>query len=157
MNHWLIKSEPAAFSLQDLKKVKQEPWDGVRNYQARNFMRDEMKQGDLALFYHSNCKVPGAVGVARVVSEPYPDPTQWDPKAKYYDPKSSEEKPRWIVVDFAFVAEFANLVSLAAMKDDARLEGMLTLRKGNRLSITPVEAKHFRRICKLGGWDPKTA
>ena len=157
MKHWLIKSEPDAFSLQDLQKVKQEPWDGVRNYQARNFMRDEMKQGDLALFYHSNCKVPGVVGVARVVSEPYPDPTQWDPKAKYYDPKSSEEKPRWVVVDFAFITEFAEQVSLAAMKDDARLEGMLTLRKGNRLSITPVEGKHFRRICKLGGWNPKTA
>ena len=157
MKHWLIKSEPDAFSLQDLKKVKWEPWDGVRNYQARNFMRDEMKQGDLALFYHSNCAVPGVVGVARVVSEPYPDPTQWDPKAKYHDPKSSEEKPRWILVDFAFVAQFENHVSLAAMKDDARLEGMLTLRKGNRLSISPVEGKHFRRICKLGGWDPKTA
>lgn len=150
MRHWLMKSEPDAFSLQDLQKVEQEPWDGVRNYQARNFMRDEMKQGDLVLFYHSNCKVPGVVGVAKVVSEPYPDPTQWDEKAKYYDPKSSEENPRWILVDVAFESEFSSLVSLAAMKEDVKLEGMQALRKGNRLSITPVEAKHFRRICKLG-------
>jgi predicted RNA-binding protein with PUA-like domain len=151
MRYWLIKSEPDAFSLEDLRKVKQEPWDGVRNYQARNFMRDEMKQGDLAIFYHSNTKVPGAVGVAKVVSEPYPDPTQWDKKAKYYDPKSSEDNPRWVVVDFAFESEFAEIVSLADMKADPKLEGMRILQKGNRLSITPVEAKHFKRICKLGG------
>lgn len=150
MRYWLIKSEPDVFSIEHLKKVKQEPWDGVRNYQARNFMRDDMKQGDLALFYHSNTKVPGVVGVAKVVSEPYPDPTQWDKKAKYYDPKSSEDKPRWILVDFSFESEFKSIVSLADMKADAKLEGMRAIAKGNRLSITPVEAKDFRYICKKG-------
>lgn len=157
VNYWLIKSEPDVFSLQDLAKVAQEPWDGVRNYQARNFMRDGMNQGDLVLYYHSNCKVPGVVGVARVMSEVYPDPTQWDKKSKYHDPKSSEDKPRWLLVDFAHVAEFPRLVSLADMKADPKLEEMLVVRKGNRLSITPVEGKHFRRVCKMGGWDPKTA
>ena len=157
MKHWLIKSEPHVFSLQDLKKVKKEPWDGVRNYQARNFMRDGMSQGDLALYYHSNCDVPGVVGVARVVSEAYPDPTQWDKKSKYYDPKSSEDNPRWLLVDFEYVADFPDEVSLADLKADPKLEDMLVVRKGNRLSITPVEGKHFRRVCKMGGWDPKTA
>ena len=153
----MIKSEPDVFSLRDLKKVKREPWDGVRNYQARNFMRDEMKQGDLVLYYHSNCDVPGVSGIARVVSEPYPDPSQWNKRSKYFDPKATEDNPRWILVDFEYVAEFREHVSLAAMKADAKLEGMLVVRKGNRLSITPVDGKHFRRVCKLGGWDPKTA
>ena len=155
MKYWLIKSEPDAFSIQDLKKAKTEPWDGIRNYQARNFMRDEMSVGDLALFYHSNTKVPGVVGITEVASECYPDPTQFDKKAKYYDPKSKEENPRWLLVDFTFITEFDEVVSLTEMKEDAKLEGMLTLRKGNRLSITPVEGKHFRRICKLAGWNPK--
>jgi predicted RNA-binding protein with PUA-like domain len=157
VKYWLIKSEPHVFSLQDLAQVEQEPWDGVRNYQARNFMRDGMSQGDLALYYHSNCDAPGVVGVARVASEAYPDPTQWDRKSKYFDPKSPEDKPRWLLVDFAFVAEFPKEVSLANMKEDSKLEEMLVVRKGNRLSVMPVEAKHFRRVCKLGGWDPRTA
>ncbi|NNC90660.1 MAG: EVE domain-containing protein [Akkermansiaceae bacterium] len=154
MNHWLVKSEPDVFPLAKLKKVKKEPWDGIRNYQARNMMRDEMTIGDLVLFYHSNCDVPGVAGVARVASKPYPDPTQFDPDSKYHDPKSPEDNPRWILVDMEFVAEFPEHVSLAAMKDDKALDGMLTLRKGNRLSITPVEGKHFRRVCKMGGWKP---
>ncbi|MDA0767973.1 MAG: EVE domain-containing protein [Verrucomicrobia bacterium] len=151
MRYWLIKSEPDVFSIKHLRKVKQEPWDGVRNYQARNFMRDDMKQGDLALFYHSNTEVPGVVGVAKVVSEAYPDATQWQKKSKYYDPKSSEDKPRWVLVDFTFESEFKSIVSLAAMKADPKLEGMRAIQKGNRLSITPVEAKDFKYICKLGG------
>ena len=157
MNYWLIKSEPHVYGIKQLKKDKKEPWDGVRNYQARNMMRDDMKIGDLAIYYHSSCAEPGAVGVARVASEPYPDPTQFNKRSKYYDEKSKKDEPRWILVDFEFVAEFPREVSLAAMKEEAQLEGMVVLRKGNRLSIMPVEGKHFRRVCKLAGWDPKSA
>ena len=157
MKYWLIKSEPDVYSIQDLRKEKKAEWDGVRNYQARNMMRDEMSIGDLVLYYHSNCAQPGVVGAARVASEPYPDPTQFNKRSKYYDEKSSRDNPRWILVDFEFVAEFPNEVSLAGMKEVKALDGLLILRRGNRLSITPVEAKHFRRICKLGGWDPATA
>lgn len=154
MRHWLIKSEPDVFSIDHLAKVKREPWSGVRNYQARNFMRDDMKPGDLAIFYHSNATPPGPVGVARVVGEPYPDPTQFDKKSEYHDPKATREAPRWILVDFEFVAKFPSPVTLQQMKEDVALEGMLVLQKGTRLSITPVEARHFKRVCKLGGWKP---
>lgn len=150
MNHWLIKSEPDVFSISDLKKVKQEPWSGVRNYQARNFMWREMQIGDLALFYHSNATPPGVVGIAKVASEPYPDPTQWDPSSEYFDEKSTEAKPRWWLVDFSFVAEFPNMVTLAELREQPQLEGMLLLQKGTRLSITPVLKKHFDHIVKMG-------
>jgi predicted RNA-binding protein with PUA-like domain len=155
MNYWLIKSEPHVYSIKLLKKEKRSPWDGVRNYQARNMMRDDMKIGDLVLYYHSNCAELGVVGMARVVSEPHPDHTQFDKKSKYYDEKSKEDNPRWILVDFEYVGEFPKAVSLADMKADPKLEGMVVVGKGNRLSISPVEGKHFRRVCKLGGWDPK--
>lgn len=154
MNYWLIKSEPHVYGLQLLKKEQRTPWDGVRNYQARNMMRDDMNIGDLVLYYHSNCAEPGVVGMARVVSEPHPDHTQFEKKSKYYDEKSKEDNPRWILVDFEYVGEFPKAVSLADMKADSKLEGMVVVRKGNRLSISPVEGKHFRRVCKLGGWDP---
>jgi predicted RNA-binding protein with PUA-like domain len=124
----------------------------VRNYQARNFMRDAMKPGDLALFYHSNATPPGVVGVARVAGAPYPDATQFDPQSDYFDAKASAERPRWMLVDFEFVAKFPVPVTLGRMKEDAALDGMLVLQKGTRLSITPVEPKHFKRLCKLGGW-----
>lgn len=152
MRHWLIKSEPDVFSIDDLARVKREPWNGVRNYQARNYMRDDMKPGDLALFYHSNATPPGVVGVARVASAPYPDSTQFDPASEYHDPKADPASPRWFLVDFEFVAKFPEPVSLQQMKDDPPLGGMIVLRKGTRLSITPVEPKHFKRICQLGGW-----
>ncbi len=151
MRHWLIKSEPDVFGIEDLKRVATEPWDGVRNYQARNFMRDDMKVGDLALFYHSNTTPPGVAGVARVASAAYPDPKAWDPKSKYFDEGSSEENPRWMMVDFEFVAEFPEYVPLEALRADPLLAELMILRKGSRLSITPVEAKHFKHICKLGG------
>ncbi len=157
MNYWLIKSEPDVYGIKKLKKEKRSEWDGVRNYQARNMMRDEMAIGDLVLYYHSTCAQPGVVGVARVASKPYPDRTQFNRKSKYYDETSKKEDPRWILVDFEFVAELRNEVSLAAMKQDPILEGMVVLRRGNRLSITPVQEKHFRRVCKLGGWNPKDA
>jgi len=157
MKYWLLKSEPDVFGLADLKKCpkKTEPWDGIRNYQARNFMRDEMAVGDLALFYHSNTTPPGVAGVAKIVKEAYPDHTAFDPKSKYHDPKSDPDNPRWLMVDVQFVAEFPDYVDLSALKADPKLEDMLILRRGNRLSITPVEKKHFTRICKLGGYSPK--
>ncbi len=153
MRHWLLKSEPDVFSFDDLKKrpKKTEPWNGVRNYQARNFMRDGMEVGDLGLFYHSNAAVPGIAGLVRISRTAYPDPTQFDPSSEYHDPKSDPEAPRWLMVDVTWAADFPSYVSLDAMKQDPALEGMLILRRGNRLSITPVEASHFEHICQLGG------
>ena len=148
---WLIKSEPDAFSIQDLEKVDHEVWSGVRNYQARNFMWRDMNVGDLALFYHSNAKPPGIAGVARVASESYPDPTQFEKNGKYFDPKATEEKPRWYLVDFEHIATFDELLPLQSLKDDKILSEMLVCQKGSRLSITPVEKKHFNRVLKLAG------
>jgi predicted RNA-binding protein with PUA-like domain len=153
MRHWLLKSEPDVFSFDDLKKrpKKTEPWNGVRNYQARNFMRDQMEVGDLGLFYHSNAPVPGIAGLIRISRTAYPDPTQFDPTSDYHDPKSAPEAPRWLMVDVTWAADFPSYVSLETMKQDGALEGMLILRRGNRLSITPVELEHFEHICQLGG------
>ena len=147
-----MKSEPDVFSFDDLKSRPQqsEPWDGVRNYQARNFMRDEMKVGDLILFYHSNTNPAGVAGVAEVASEPYPDPTAFDKKSKYYDPKSAPENPRWILVDVKYHADLKRLVSLQEMKEAPALKEMVVLQRGNRLSITPVTRKEFNIICELG-------
>ncbi len=149
MRHWLIKSEPDVFSIDDLAKVKHEPWSGVRNYQARNFMWREMEIGDLALFYHSNAKPPGITGVARVVSEPYPDPTQFDEKSEYFDLKATEVKPRWWLRDFEFVAKFQAMLTLEALKADPVLSEMLVCQRGTRLSINPVEPIHYKRVCKI--------
>jgi predicted RNA-binding protein with PUA-like domain len=149
---WLIKSEPDVFSIHDLERVKQEPWSGVRNYQARNFMWKDMRPGDLALFYHSNAKPPGITGVARVAGDPYPDPTQFDPGDAYFDPKSNEENPRWWLVDFQHVATFPEMISLDSLKADPLLSEMIVCQRGTRLSITPVEAAHFKRVCKIAGW-----
>jgi len=146
---WLIKSEPDVFSIHDLAKVGQEPWSGVRNYQARNYMWRDMKPGDLALFYHSNAKPPGISGVARVASASYPDPTQFDKKSEYHDPGATEEKPRWYLVDFEHVATFDELMPLEALKNDKILAEMLVCQKGTRLSINPVEKKHFDRVLRL--------
>lgn len=153
MNYWLFKSEPDVFSFDDLKRRtrRTEPWNGVRNYQARNFMRDQMKVGDLGLFYHSSCEEPGVAGVVRVASEAYPDPTQFDPRSEYFDEKAAEGSPRWVLVDVAWEKDFSKFVSLEALRSDPSLREMLILRRGNRLSITPVTEAEFRRICKLGG------
>ena len=144
MKYWLMKSEPGTFSLQDLKEAKNgtECWDGVRNYQARNFMRDEMKIGDRVLFYHSVTN-PSLVGTAKVVREAYPDHTAWDPKSPYYDPKSSPDNPRWVMVDIQFVQEFPNPLSLKEIHSLPGLEKMLLLRKGMRLSIQPVTEEEY--------------
>lgn len=142
-----MKSEPDAFSIDDLEGVTSEPWDGVRNYQARNYMR-EMRVGDLMLFYHSNAKPSGVAGVGRIVSKPYADPTQFDGDSKYFDPKATKEEPRWQLVDVEFVEKFDSVLDLATMKADHALLDMVVTRKGSRLSITPVEKKHFKHVLK---------
>jgi len=147
-----MKSEPDVFSFEDLKsRPKQtEPWDGVRNYQARNFMRDDMKIGDQILFYHSNTNPPGVAGIAQVASKPYADPTAFDKKSKYYDAKSDPENPRWILVDVSYKADMKRLVSLEEMKEMSELSEMRVLQRGNRLSITPVTKEEFQAIKKAG-------
>jgi len=150
MRYWLFKSEPDVFSIRDLKRVGREPWNGVRNYQARNFMMKDMRDGDAVLFYHSNARPAGVAGMAKVKGEAYPDKTQWNPSSEYFDPKSAEDKPRWWLVDVEFVEEFPHFVSLDELRAEPALEGLLTLRKGNRLSITPVERVHYERIRAMG-------
>ncbi len=147
--YWLMKSEPDAYSIDDLKRDRTEHWDGIRNYQARNFMMKDMKPGDEILFYHSSCKVPGVVGLARVCKEAYPDFTAWNPDSKYYDPKSTPEKPRWYMVDVEFVKKFPEVISLNQIRQTPALEGMKLLQKGNRLSIMPLNKHEFQTICKL--------
>jgi len=148
MKYWLMKSEPNAFSIDDLKECENstDHWDGIRNYQARNFMRDDMRVGDKILFYHSNCDEPGVVGIAEVASEPYPDFTAFDPSSKYYDPKSKEDNPRWMMVDIKFVEKFNSTVSLKEIKTVDALSEMRVVQKGNRLSIMPVEEHEFEII-----------
>lgn len=149
-NYWLMKSEPDVFSIDDLKNRPSEHWDGVRNYQARNFMR-EMAVGDEILFYHSNATPPGVAGVARVCKEAYPDHTQFDAKSKYFDPKSGKDKPRWEMVDVEFVAKFPSFVSLEQLKADPDLADMKVVQKGSRLSVQPVSKDHFEHVVKMGG------
>jgi predicted RNA-binding protein with PUA-like domain len=149
-SYWLMKSEPEECSVDDALAAKNStvPWVGVRNYQARNFMRDGMRVGDGVLFYHSSCAEPGIVGIAEVASTPYPDPTQFDPKSHYYDPKSKREEPRWQLVDVKVLKKTRNL-ALPELRANKDLEDLVILRKGNRLSITPVEPLHWRLITKL--------
>ncbi|MEM8549158.1 MAG: EVE domain-containing protein [Verrucomicrobiota bacterium] len=150
--YWLFKSEPEEFSIQDLKaRPKQtESWDGVRNYQARNFMRDEMKVGDLGLFYHSNCDAVGVVGVCEITQEAHPDHTAWDKKNKHYDEKSSPENPRWMMVAVTWKETFPRTVTLDEIKAHPKLQEMRVAQRGNRLSITPVTKAEFDTIAKLG-------
>ncbi|MCG8465264.1 MAG: EVE domain-containing protein [Xanthomonadales bacterium] len=150
MAYWLMKSEPDVFGIDDLKRNQVEPWDGVRNYQARNFMRDHMQVGDGVLFYHSNTKPPGIAGIAEVASKPYDDPTQFDPEAKYFDPKSSLDKPRWQLVDIKYIRHLQRYLSLDELKQHTDvLTDFPLLRKGNRLSVMPVEAEHWQYILNL--------
>ncbi len=152
MNHWLMKSEPSVFSIDALAKAprRRSPWDGVRNYQVRNMLRDEMKKGDLAFFYHSSCEIPGIFGVARIVKEGYPDPTAFDPTHDHHDPKSDPTTPTWYMVDVEFVEKFARPVTLDKLKANAdKLDDMQILRRGNRLSITPVTTMQWQKIIKL--------
>ena len=148
--YWLMKSEPDEFSIDDLAAVDSEPWSGVRNYQARNYMRDDMKPGDGVLFYHSNAVPPGLAGIARVAGKPYPDPTQFDPESDYYDPKSSVDNPRWQLVDLRFERKFKRLISLDEIKQHAEALGdFALLRRGNRLSVMPVEKAQWNYLLKL--------
>lgn len=149
MNYWLMKSEPDVFSIQDLNRVKVEPWDGIRNYQARNFIRDEMRKGDEAFFYHSNCDEPGIVGIMRIHKEAYPDHTAFDPKQKYYDPRSNKDEPRWFTVDVEYIRTLQRVISLKELREHKILSDMLLLRRGNRLSIMPISKKHWEFILKL--------
>jgi len=148
--YWLMKSEPDAYSIDDLERDGVEPWDGIRNYQARNFLRDTMQIGDRALFYHSNATPPGVVGEMEVVSEPEPDELAFDPKSKYYDPKSDPEDPRWVQRQMKFIKKYKRMIPLTELKEDPELEGLLVTKRGQRLSIQPVEKEHFLHIRKLG-------
>lgn len=138
MQYWLMKSEPNAFSIDDLKTNGTDHWDGVRNYQVRNMMRDQMQVGDLAFFYHSNCQPPGISGVMEIVKAGYPDFTAWDENSDHFDPKSTPDNPRWYMVDVKFKRKFTDLVSLSDLKEHPELIDLPILRKGNRLSIVPV-------------------
>ena len=149
MAYWLMKSEPDAYSIDDLERDGREMWDGIRNYQARNMMRDDMRVGDKAIFYHSACKEPAAVGIMKIASKPYADPTQFDPESKYYDPKSNEDDPRWQLVDVEFVRKFSRALTLKELRAQPGLEEMILLRRGNRLSIMPVEKQHWDQLLGL--------
>jgi len=151
MQHWLMKSEPDVFSIDDLKAMpgRTDKWEGVRNYQVRNMMRDEMAVGDLAFFYHSNCKEPGIAGIIRIVRRGYPDFTAFDPQARYFDPKSDPSNPRWYMVDVRFVRKLKRVIPLSELKTHHALSELPLLRRGNRLSIIPVSNEHWDYILAL--------
>lgn len=146
--HWLVKSEPGSYSLEDLRRDGSTCWDGVRNYQARNLMR-EMRQGDLVLFYHSNADPPGVAGLAEIVREAYPDPSSWNPDSRYFDPKSSPDEPRWWMVDVRYIRHLERFVPLAELKSEPALSGMLVTGK-SRLSVQPVEEADYATVLRLG-------
>jgi len=148
MKYWLMKSEPSTYSIDDLEREGATGWDGVRNYQARNFMRDEMKVGDIVLFYHSNANPPGIAGLGKISQKGLVDPTAFDPKSDYYDPKSTKENPRWIMVEVEFVEKFSHFLSLNELKQIKNLSNMKLLQKGNRLSILPVTKAQYNVILK---------
>jgi predicted RNA-binding protein with PUA-like domain len=149
MKYWLMKSEPEVFSIDDLAQVKSSLWDGVRNYQARNFMTTDMKVGDEVLFYHSNAEPPGVAGRARVVGPAEPDPSQFDKKSEYFDPKAKRTEPRWFGIRLGFVEKFPRVIPLEELRADQRLREMQLLKKGQRLSIQPVSPEEFACICAI--------
>jgi predicted RNA-binding protein with PUA-like domain len=153
MNYWLMKSEPSTFGIDDLARAKQRTtgWDGVRNYQARNFLRDEMKKGELAFFYHSGCPVPGIAGIVKIVREGYPDRTAFDAKDDHYDAESDPRKPRWYSVDVQLERKFDEVVTLETLRSHSKgaLKEMVLLKRGNRLSITPVTKQEWTFITSL--------
>lgn len=150
MRHWLMKSEPHVYGLEQLKRDGRTGWEGVRNYQARNTMRDDMRVGDLVLFYHSSTEIPGVAGLARVTRTGLADPSQFDSHSDYFDPKATPEAPRWIMVEIAYVETFPRFVSLSELRSEAALAGLTLLQRGSRLSVQPVGAAHFEHICRLG-------
>ena len=153
VNYWLMKSELDVYPYSQLVQDGSTHWDGVRNYQARNMMRDAMKLGDYVLFYHSNCKPPHIAGIAKICKEGYPDFTSWDSKSNYFDEKSSPEKPRWFMVDIEPVQELKETVSLDSVRNEPSLTEMPLIRRGQRLSIQPVQKSEFETICAMGGLD----
>ncbi|MDP2313566.1 MAG: EVE domain-containing protein [Pseudomonadota bacterium] len=150
MRHWLMKSEPDVYSIDDLRRDGRTSWEGVRNYTARNWMRDDMKEGDLVLYYHSNAEPSGVAGVAKVVRDAYPDPHALDPASHYYDPTAKPDVPRWVSVDIGFVERFPAIVPLAALKAEPDLAGMEVTKRGSRLSVHPVDAAHFEKVRAMG-------
>lgn len=144
-----MKSEPDVYGIDDLKRDKVEPWDGIRNYQVRNMFRDQMKVGDLAFFYHSNCKPPAVVGIMTIASEAYPDHTQFDPKSRYYDAKSDKENPRWLLVDVKYKRKLKREITLQELKENKKLEDFRLNQKGNRLSVIPVKKSEWDLILSL--------
>ncbi|MDO6640406.1 EVE domain-containing protein [Shewanella sp. 5_MG-2023] len=151
MKYWLMKSEPDEFSIDDLAAClpQSEPWQGIRNYQARNFLRDEVKTGDLVLFYHSSCKVPAVVGIAEVTSDAVTDLSAFDNQSPYFDPKSDKQKPRWVAVDIRFIQKLTRIITLAQLKADPKLADMVLVSKGARLSVQPVTEEEFNYIVAL--------
>lgn len=146
MKHWLMKSEPDVYSIESLQRDGRTAWTGVRNYQARNFMRDEMKPGDLVLFYHSNAVPTGIAGTARVCSAPHMDPTAWDPKSEFHDPKAKKNDTVWMCVDIEYAEKFPRIVTLDELRTDKKLTGLPLLQRGQRLSVQPVSPAHFKHI-----------
>lgn len=158
MNYWLMKSEPGNFSLDDLQRrpAQTEPWDGVRNYQARNFMR-QMQVGDQAFFYHSNARPSGIVGIVEIVRAAYPDPTQFDPASRYFDAKATVDAPRWDLVEVKFVRAFRHIIALDVLKAVPELTDMAVVRKGSRLSVTPVSPAHWQVVLALADAEEDSA
>lgn len=150
MNYYLFKSEPTCYSIDDLKRDGVEHWDGIRNYQARNILRDEVKVGDQVLFYHSSCAEPGVVGLCEVVKEAYPDHTAFDPNSEHPDPKSTPDNPRWLMVNVKFKAKFKRNVTLSQIKEMSEFSGIRLAQRGNRLSLFSIDKAHFELLCKLG-------
>jgi predicted RNA-binding protein with PUA-like domain len=149
VTYWLMKSEPDSYSIDDLRRDGVQPWDGVRNYQARNMIRDEMKPGDKAFFYHSGGDTPAIVGIMKIAGRAYADPTQYDSRSKYFDPKSGEDEPRWFLVDVAFERKLKRPITLKELKEHPALAGLLLTRRGNRLSVLPVSREHWTLILSL--------
>jgi predicted RNA-binding protein with PUA-like domain len=147
--HWLMKSEPSAFSIDDLARAGRTGWEGVRNYQARNLLRDELKAGDEVLFYHSSADPAGVAGIAKIVRSAYPDPTQFDRKSEYHDPGSPKDAPRWLAVEVAFVRKFVRVVTLGELKANPALAEMLVTKKGSRLSVQPVTPAEFAAVLAM--------
>ena len=148
--YWLMKSEPSTYSIDDLYRDKVTPWEGIRNYQARNFMRDQMKIGDKILFYHSNAKPPGVAGLAEVCRLAYPDHFSWDNRSDYFDPKSTPKKPIWMMVDVKFIKKFTTFISLEQLKANSQLQDMMVIKRVARLSIQPVTQDHYHYIAQWG-------
>lgn len=149
MNYWLMKSEPSVFGIDDLKRCKTEPWDGVRNYQARNLLRDKMKKGDQAFFYHSSCEEPGIAGIMEIATPAYPDPTAFDPDNPHFDTKCDPDNPRWFLVDVKYKRKLKRIITLAELRNQTSLQAMKLLQKGNRLSIMPVSKKEWDYILDM--------